>query len=86
MRWWRLVVAGVLLIWVLGTAYLQAKRRGRSIGPAVTLFGAAVILFAAAILLPRPPITDALSKLFVVSSIALLALAMTVILWRGFRR
>jgi len=44
------------------------------------------VLFAAAGLLPRPPVTDALSKLFVVSSVLVLALAMTVVLWRGFRR
>ena len=86
MRWWRLALGAVLLVWVLGTAYLQARRRGRGIGLALFLLGLAVLSFAAASLLPRPPVTEALSRALVVSTISLLALAMAVVLWGGFRR
>jgi len=85
-RWWRLALGGALLIWVLGTAYFQARRRGRRIGPAPFFLACAVICFAAASLLPRPPVTFFLSQVLIVASVVLLALAMAVVLWRGFRR
>ena len=85
MRWWRLALGGLLLVWVLGTAYVQARRRGRSIGLAVLLFGGAVFLFAAAALVPRPPMGAGTASLMVVAAIVSLAMAMAVVLWRGFR-
>lgn len=86
MRWWRLALGGALLAWVLGTAYLQARRRGRRIGASLLLSGAALLLFAVASLVPRPPVSDQLSGAMVIGSIALLALAAALLLWQGFRR
>jgi peptidoglycan/LPS O-acetylase OafA/YrhL len=85
-RWWQLVLGGALLIWVLGTAYHQARRRGRKIGLALVFLWAAVVCFASASLLPRPPVTFLWSQGLIVASIVLLALAMAVVLWKGFRR
>lgn len=86
MRWWHLGLGGALLVWILGTAYLQARRRGRKIGPALLFLGASVFLFAAAALVPRPPLSAGLASLFTIASIVSLALAMAVVLWRGFAR
>lgn len=85
MRWWRLVFGALLLVWVLGTAYVQARQRGRDIGLAIVFFGGAVFLFATAALVPRPPMATGTASVMVVAAIALLALAMAVMLWRGFR-
>ncbi len=85
MRWWRLALGAALLLWVLGTAYYRARRRGRELGLAVLLVGGGIILFGAAALAPRPPMSVAVSKLMVVGSVILLGMAMVVILWRGFR-
>ena len=87
MRWWRFGLGGALLAWVLGTAYFQARRRGRNIGLAVLLFAAAAIAFVIASLYPWPAqIPPAYPSALIVASIALLALSMAVILWRGFHR
>ena len=85
MRWWRLTFGALLLVWVLGTAYVQARQRGRNIGLAIVFFGGAVFLFATAALVPRPPMASGTASVMVVAAIALLALAMAVMLWRGFR-
>ena len=42
MRWWRLALGGALLLWVVGTAYRQARKRDRELGLAVLLLGAAM--------------------------------------------
>ena len=87
MRWWRFGLGGALRAWVLGTAYFQARRRGRNIGLAVLLFAAAAIAFVIASLYPWPAqIPPAYPSALIVASIALLALSMAVILWRGFHR
>lgn len=87
MRWWWLASGGAVLVWVLGTAYSQARRRGRKVGSALVLLALAAVLFATAGLTPwsqqTPPSYPAA---MVVASIALLALSMAVVLWRGFRR
>lgn len=85
MRWWRLALGGALLLWLLGTAYLQAKRRDRELGLAVLLVGAAFIAFAVAAVMPRPPVTAAVASILVVGSVALLGAAIAVVLIRGFR-
>jgi len=85
-RWWRLALGGALLAWVLGTAYQQARRRGRELGGAVLLLAAALLSFAAAALVPRPPLTDLASVVLVIASLLFLALAMGLLLMRGFRR
>ena len=85
MRWWRLALGGALLLWVVGTAYRQARKRDRELGLAVLLLGAAVCLFLAAGLVPRPPMPLAVASLLVVGSIVMLGAAMGVVLWRGFR-
>lgn len=85
MRWWRLALGGFLLVWVLGTAYVQARQRGRSIGLAILFFGGAIFLFAAAALVPRPPMEAGTASVLVVAAIVSLAMAMAVMLWRGFR-
>ena len=86
MRWWRLALGAGVLIWVLGTAYLQARRRGRKIGLAVALLAAAVVCFLAGSFYPMPPMTTAVSQACVLASVILLALAMAVVLGRGFRK
>ncbi len=85
MRWWRLALGGALLAWVLGTAYSQARKRDRELGAAVLLLGTAIFMFAAAALVPRPPMPVAVASVLVVGSIVMLAAAMGVVLWRGFR-
>jgi len=84
-RWWRLALGGALLVWVLGTAYRQARRRDRTFGLAVLLLGTAVLMFSAAALIPRPPMPPAVASLLVVGSIVMLGAAMGVVVWRGFR-
>jgi len=74
-----------VLIWVLGTAYRQARKRGRELGLAVLFLGAAVFFFAAAAFVPRPPMSLMASKILVVASVVSTGVAMTVVLWRGFR-
>lgn len=86
MRWWRLALGGALLLWVLGTAYVQARRRGRELGLAVLLVGGAVVAYVAAAVLPRPPMPEAAAMILVVGSLLLLAGAMGVLLWHGFRQ
>lgn len=85
MRWWRLAMAGAILAWVLGAAYSQARRRGRGLGAAVLLVGGAAAAFVVAAFVPRPPLTERLSQVLVVGSVGLLAAAMALVLWRGFR-
>jgi hypothetical protein len=75
----------MLLILVLGTACLQARRRGRALGAAVLLAGLGVLVFASAALTPRPPMTILAAKIMVVGSVMMLAAAMAVLLARGFR-
>jgi ABC-type uncharacterized transport system permease subunit len=84
-RWWRFVLGGALLAWLLGTAYTQARRRDRQLGLAVLLLGAGVTMFTAAAVVPRPPMTAAAASLLIVGSVALLAAAIGVVLLRGFR-
>lgn len=86
MRWWKLALGGALLAWVLGTAYHQARRRGRDLGGAVLLLAAALLSFATAALVPRPQLTDLASVVLVIASLLFLALAMGLLLMRGFRR
>jgi peptidoglycan/LPS O-acetylase OafA/YrhL len=72
---------------VLGTAYFQARRRGRNIGLALVLLALAVGLFVVAGMTPWPQRTPpSYPAAMVVISIALLALSMAVVLWRGFRK
>ena len=85
MRWWRFALGGVLLAWVLATAYRRARARHRRFGMAVLLLGAAVVMFLAAALAPRPPVTIALSFALVGGSIGALAGAIAIVLWKGFR-
>ena len=85
MRLWRLALGGALLLWVLGTAYRQARKRDRELGLAVLLFGSAVFMFLAAALVPRPPMPAAVASVLVVGSIVTLGAAMGVVVWRGFR-
>jgi hypothetical protein len=82
---WRLLLGGALLVFVLGTAYLQARRRGRALGTAVLLAGTGVVMFAAAALVPRPPMPGLLAKALVLGAMGTFAAAMAVLLARGFR-
>ncbi len=76
-----------MLVWVLGTAYSQARRRRRNIGLALVLFALGVGLFAMAALTPWPQqIPPSYPSAMVVASIALLGLSMAVVLWRGFHK
>jgi membrane protein YdbS with pleckstrin-like domain len=84
-RWWRLAAGGAILLWVLGTAYRQAHRRGRELGAAVVLVGVAVFMFAVGALAPRPPLSADAAAVLVVGSVVLLGVAMAIVLWRGFR-
>jgi hypothetical protein len=82
----RLLVGALILLWVLGGAYWQARRRGRRIGLALFFLGAAVLAFASAGLVAEPPLTPAAAQALVVAAVVLLALAMLVVLLQGFRR
>jgi hypothetical protein len=84
-RWWRYALGGALLVWLLGTAYLQARRRNRQLGIAVLLLGLAVMMFATAAVVPRPPMTDAVAPILIVGSVVLLGAAMAAVLLKGFR-
>ncbi len=86
MRWWRFAIGGALLLWVVATAYRQARARHREMGCAVLLAGAAVVAFVASAFAPRPPVTIELSMLLLAASIAALAGALALVLWKGFRR
>ena len=82
----KLVIGALVLIWVLGGAYYQARRRGRRIGLALFLFGGAVLAFGAAGFMTQPPLTVESAQALVVAAVVLLALAMLVVLLQGFRR
>jgi len=82
-RWWQIGLGGALVVWLLGTAYWQARRRGRRIGAALFFLAAAVLLFAAASFLPRPPLTPSAGSVLIVGSVVSLGLAMAIILWHG---
>lgn len=82
---WRLILGAALLLWVLGVAYFQARRRGRRIGLALVFLAAALLAFGTAAFAPRPPVSDGLSQALVVASVLCLALSMAVVLLRGFR-
>jgi len=84
-RWWRLALGGTLLAWVLATAYRRARSRGRRVGLAVLLLGTALAMFLAASFAPRPPMTIALATALIVGCIAVLAGAVALVLWGGFR-
>ena len=83
--YWRVTVGAVLLLWVLGAAYFQARRRGRTVGLALFLLAAGLLSFLVAAFSPRPPVTVALAQALIVLSVVLLALAVSVVLLRGFR-
>ncbi len=83
---WRLIVGAIILLWVLGGAYYQARRRGRRIGLALFLLGAAVLAFGTAGFMTEPPLTAAAAQALVVAAVVLLGLAMLVVLLQGFRR
>jgi hypothetical protein len=53
---------------------------------ALLFLGAGVLSFAIAALSPEPPLTPSLASLLVVASIVSLALAIGVVLWKGFGR
>lgn len=82
---WRVILGVALLLWVLGVAYFQARRRGRPVGSALLFLGGAILSFGAAAFLPRPPMSDVLAQDLVIASVALLALSMALVLLRGFR-
>ncbi len=85
MRWWRFAIGGTLLAWVLATAYRRARARDRALGLAVALLGAAVVMFLASAFAPRPPVSIVVASVLLVGSIAALAGAIAVVLWKGFR-
>lgn len=85
MLWLRVGVGVVLLLWVLGVGYFQARRRGRRVGPALTLLAAGLLSFVVAAFSPRPPMTAEAARALVILSVVLLALSVTVVLARGFR-
>jgi len=82
---WRLALGAALLVWVLGAAYLRARRYGRDLGLAVLMGGGGILLFATAALGPRPPMTIAAANAMSVASVVLVGGALAVVLWRGFR-
>jgi len=82
---WRVTLGAVLLAWVLGVAYFQARRRGRTLRLALVFLAGALLSFGAAAFVTRPPLTDAVAQALVVASVLLLALSMAVVLARGFR-
>ena len=81
---WQLILGAALLLWVLGVAYFQARRRGRRIGLAVVFLGVAVLSFGVAGFVPRPPMSDAHAQALVLLSVLSLAASMAVVLRRGF--
>jgi hypothetical protein len=83
-RWWRLFLGGALLAWVLVAAYRRARARHRELGFAVLLLEAAVIMFLASAFAPRPPVTIEIAAVLLVGSLATLAGAIAVVLWKGF--
>ncbi len=86
MRWWRLGFGAALLVWVLGAAYFQARKRGRRIGAALLFVGIGIFAFLVAAFAPQPPFTPHLAAALAVVSIISLAMAMVVVLWSGFGR
>jgi len=83
--WWRLYLGGAVLVWVLATAYRRARARNRELGLAVLLLGVGVTMFLASAFAPRPPVTIAMAAVLLVGSMAALAGAIAVVLWKGFR-
>ncbi len=82
---WRVIIGVLLLLWVLGVAYFQARRRGRRIGLALFFLAGGVLCFLLAAFSPRPPLTIGEAQALIVLSVVLLALAVSVVLLRGFR-
>jgi len=83
-RWWRYAFGAGLLLWVLGIAYRQARRRNRELGIAVLLAGGAFFLFATAALVPRPPMTATAASVCIIASVICLAVGIGIVLWKGF--
>ncbi len=81
---WRVLIGVALLLWVLGVAYYQARRRGRRMEPALFLLVVAGISFLAGAFWPRPPMPVQVAGFLTVASVILLALSLIVALARGF--
>jgi len=82
MRWLRLVAGAAIVGWLLVMARREALRRGRrSLATALTLAGAGLLCF----LLAVSPLHPAVSNLLLGLALVLLAGALAVVLWQGFR-
>ena len=83
MRLWRLNWAPgiLLLLWLVATAYLTARRRGRTgLAFAVPLVGICILCYVTAIFAP-----GTLATILIIASLSSLAAAIGLIFWQGFR-
>ena len=86
MRLWRSALGVLLLLWLVGTAYFTARRRGRpGLAFAAPLLGFSALCYLTAILAPRPPVTTTEATIAIVCSLLGLASAIGLIVWQGLR-
>lgn len=86
LRYWKWMLGIALVIWLGGTAWMEARRRGRHAeGAALAMLVGAVALFLAAAFFPRPPMTQRLAILLLIASVALVAGAISYVVVQGFR-
>ena len=82
MRNLRWLIAAAFVAWLILAARREALRRGRrNLALAVPLVGAALLCFVAAIF----SVTPLLSNLLLLASLSLIAAAIAIVFWQGFR-
>ena len=86
MRLWRWAPGILLLLWLVATAYLAARRRGRAgLAFAFPLAGVAALCYLTAVFAPRPPVTVTLATVLIIASLSSLAGAIGLVFRQGFR-
>jgi hypothetical protein len=81
-RWWRWGIGIVFILWLVMLAHREAVKRGKKgLAIALPMFGGALMSFLVALSMGNPD----LANVFVGLSVVLIAGAIGLLLWQGFR-